>query len=93
MAKTSNFVLYTRKNSLPQARLGVVAAKRLAPRAVTRNLVKRIAREQFRLSSLPSLDCVIRLSAPLNSKSDPASGSAMRRRIREQILSLLASAK
>jgi ribonuclease P protein component len=90
VAKTRNFVLYTRENSHPTARLGVVAAKRLAPRAVTRNLVKRIAREQFRLSSLPSIDCVIRLSAPLNSRKDPASSSGIRQQIRQQIASLLA---
>jgi ribonuclease P protein component len=91
VAKSRNFVLYTRENGLPQARLGVVAAKRLAPRAVTRNLVKRIAREQFRLSSLPCLDCIVRLSAPLNTRKDPASGAAMRRQIRQQIASLFAS--
>lgn len=90
VAKTRNFVLYSRENSLPNARLGVVAAKRLAPRAVTRNLVKRIAREQFRLSSLPCIDCVIRLSAPLNSRKDPASSSVVRHQIRQQIASLLA---
>src|SRR5262245_56731029 len=41
--RTDHFVLYVRPNSLPHARLGVVAAKRLAPRAVTRNTIKRIA--------------------------------------------------
>ena len=46
--KTAHFVLYTRPNSLPHARLGVVAAKRFAPRAVTRNTIKRVTRELFR---------------------------------------------
>jgi ribonuclease P protein component len=90
VAKTRNFVLYTRENGLPQARLGVVAAKRLAPRAVTRNLVKRIAREQFRTSSLPCVDCIIRLSTPLNARRTPASSSSMRLQIRQQIASLFA---
>ena len=37
--RTAHFVLYTRPTMLPLARLGVVAAKRLAPRAVEPALV------------------------------------------------------
>ena len=90
VAKTRNFVLYTRENSLPQARLGIVAAKRLAPRAVTRNLVKRITREIFRQSSLPALDCVVRLAAPLNTRANPAATKKLRRQVNEQVASLFA---
>ena len=39
--KTAHFVLYARPNTLPHARLGVGVAKRFAPRAVTRNTIKR----------------------------------------------------
>ncbi|MDB5798372.1 MAG: Ribonuclease protein component [Paucimonas sp.] len=91
MFRTRNFTLYTKQNDLPQARLGVVVAKRLAPRAVTRNLVKRIAREVFRQSALPALDCIIRLSGPLNTKADPASSSALRKQVHAQMRSLLDS--
>ena len=42
--KTAHFVLYARSNGLPHARLGVVAAKRFAPRAATRNMIKRVTR-------------------------------------------------
>jgi ribonuclease P protein component len=61
------FMIHCRPNQLPTARMGVVVAKRLAKRANVRNLVKRIAREQFRLrrASLPALDLVIRLHAPV----------------------------
>jgi ribonuclease P protein component len=52
--KTAHFVLYTRPMNLPHARLGVVAAKRFAPRAVTRNTIKRITRELFRTTPLPA---------------------------------------
>jgi ribonuclease P protein component len=38
---------------LPHARLGVVVAKRFAPRAVTRNTIKRVTRELFRVTGLP----------------------------------------
>ena len=44
------------------------AAKRLARRAHTRNLVKRIARERFRLlrAGLPAHDLIVRLHAKLD---------------------------
>lgn len=46
------------------ARLGVVVPKKLVKAAVRRNLIKRLAREQFRLSrtQLPSFDLVLRLA-------------------------------
>ncbi len=48
------------------ARLGLVIAKKLARRAVQRNLLKRLAREAFRhaRSSLPPYDLVLRLAKP-----------------------------
>lgn len=56
-----------------EARLGLVVAKKLLKRAVDRNKVKRVVREQFRLrlAGLPAVDLVIRLAAkpaPLDSK-------------------------
>lgn len=89
--RTSNFTLYARSNGLAQARLGVVAAKRLAQRAATRNMIKRIAREVFRQSDLPPLDCIIRLSSAVNTKAGPASSAVLKKRLREQIMTLLAS--
>lgn len=46
------------------ARLGVVVPKKLVRAAVRRNLIKRLAREQFRLNRarLPSFDLVLRLA-------------------------------
>lgn len=60
-------VVHYRPNTLNTARLGVVVAKRFAKRANERNLVKRIVREQFRRNraSLPALDLVVRLNAPI----------------------------
>lgn len=45
------------------ARLGLVIAKRYAPRAVTRNALKRVIREAFRAQrlALPARDYVVRL--------------------------------
>lgn len=50
-----------------QARLGLIVPKRLAPRAVTRNQVKRILREVFRLQrhELPARDYVFRLQSKI----------------------------
>ena len=75
--------VHYRPNGLATARMGVVVAKKLARRAVLRNLVKRICREVFRLQrhTLPRMDLVVRLSAP-------AAGSS-RAELREDVLALL----
>ncbi len=74
--RTQHFVLYLRPNPLGHARLGVVVAKRLAARAVTRNLIKRLAREVFRQASLGAVDCIVRLSqAPVQRQCCAASRS------------------
>lgn len=76
-------MLHYRPNGVDGARLGVVVAKRLAKRANVRNLVKRIVREQFRRrrASLPPVDIVMRLHAPVN--------EATRRMINEDVVRLL----
>jgi ribonuclease P protein component len=89
--RTAHFVLYIRENQLPHARLGVVAAKRFAPRAVTRNTIKRITRELFRQSSLPSIDCIVRLSKPVNTKTGPATTVALKTMLRLELRRLLQS--
>lgn len=61
------YILHYRPSELDTARLGVVVAKKLAKRANVRNLVKRIARENFRRQrvDLPAMDLVVRLHAPV----------------------------
>ena len=86
--RTAHFVLYARNNDLPQARLGVVAAKRMAPRAVTRNTIKRVTRELFRQAALPQVDCMVRLSKPVNSKSGPATNAKLKAELREELSQL-----
>ena len=88
--KTAHFVLYTRPTELPHARLGVVVAKRFAPRAVTRNTIKRVTRELFRLNALPALDCIVRLSKPVNAKSGPATNAALKLAVRTEVAALFA---
>lgn len=89
--RTAHFVLYARPNALTHARLGVVAAKRFAPRAVTRNTIKRVTREIFRRSALINVDCIVRLSQPVNSKSGPATTAQLKRELRAEIVRLFAS--
>jgi ribonuclease P protein component len=66
--KSRYFLLHYRfraDREAPGARLGLIVAKRLLPRAVDRNLVRRLARESFRKSRtrLPSRDLILRLGA------------------------------
>jgi ribonuclease P protein component len=89
--KTAHFVLYTLPNELPHARLGVVVAKRFAPRAVTRNTIKRVTRELFRTVQLPALDCIVRLARPVNAKTGPATTAALKAELRVEIARLFAS--
>lgn len=62
-ARTDALLVMVRPNSLGHARLGMVIAKRVLPRAVDRNRVKRCIREIFRLQrqDLPGCDFVVRL--------------------------------
>jgi ribonuclease P protein component len=89
--RTAHFVLYTRSNALNNARLGIVVAKRFAPRAVTRNTIKRVTRELFRQSMLPPIDCIVRLSKPVNSKAEPASTARLKAELRSELIQLLRS--
>jgi ribonuclease P protein component len=89
--KSAHFVLYTRPSTLEHARLGVVVAKRFAPRAVTRNTIKRVTRELFRVSPLPAVDCIVRLARPVNTKQGPATTTALKTALRVELSRLFAS--
>jgi ribonuclease P protein component len=56
------FAVYVCKNKNGFARLGIVASKRTMPKAVSRNLAKRLIREAFRrgFSAGCALDVVVR---------------------------------
>jgi ribonuclease P protein component len=89
--RTTHFVLYARPNDLPNARLGVVVAKRFAPRAVTRNTIKRVTRDIFRIANLINVDCIVRLSKPVNTKAGPATTAQLKRALRVELQKLLLS--
>ena len=66
--KSPHFLLHYRLRAAEEvagARLGLVVAKRLLRRSVDRNLIRRLAREHFRLMrcQLPSRDLILRLAA------------------------------
>lgn len=89
--RTEHFVLYAKQSPLQRARLGIVVAKRFAPRAVTRNTIKRQARELFRASNLKPCDYIIRLSRPINSKKQPATAVSLKIELKQELLTLLSS--
>lgn len=72
--------------------LGSVVPKRLARRAVTRNLVKRQIRAAFAAAGgLPPGLWVVRLRAPVDRREFPsASSDALRRVLREELVRLVA---
>lgn len=72
------------------ARIGLVIAKKLARRAVQRNLLKRLARDVFRQArrELPPYDLVLRLAKPPGTSLDAEARKAWRADI-EQLLTRL----
>lgn len=69
LTASSNYVLLLAKsNALPHPRLGLAIAKRQVKLAVTRNRIKRIARESFRHNShlLPNIDIIMLVRNQIN---------------------------
>jgi len=74
--RTAHFVVYARPTGI-DARLGLVIGKKYAPRAVTRNLVRRLAREAFRLrrAEFGGWDVLLRLHTRFDRKAMPGASS------------------
>ncbi|GAA4333172.1 ribonuclease P protein component [Pigmentiphaga soli] len=66
-----------------EARLGMVVGKRQAPLAVSRNAIRRVLREAFRLqrAGLPAGAYVVRL----HTRIDSMSLTALKRAVRQEI--------
>ena len=90
--RTEHFALYQQANALGHARLGIVVAKRLAQRAVTRNMIKRMAREIFRRSELTASDCIIRLTSSLRDRQQSASSKSCKIALAAELHTLLSLA-
>ncbi|SRR5690554_1551909 len=93
VARGALFVLHVSQTDNPsqQARLGLIIAKRFAPKAVTRNTIKRILREAFRHQQhqLAPRDYVFRLYKPVS----PCSLTQLKRIVRAEADILLDKAK
>lgn len=92
--RSAHFVVYGRQTD-GAARLGMVIGKKYAPRAVTRNLVRRIAREAFRTNraQFDGFDLLLRLHTKFDRKSLPgASSPPLKALCRDEIEMLLGKA-
>lgn len=69
-----NFVLRAGPNGRAQARLGIIAGRKAASRAVDRNRAKRLIRDIFRvaLESLGAYDVTVQLRSDLRSENNAA---------------------
>jgi ribonuclease P protein component len=89
--RSPHFVLYGKPTG-NEARLGLVIGKKFAPRAVTRNLIKRLARDIFRLrrDELGGWDILLRLHAKIDRKAMPSAKSPpLRTLCREELEGLI----
>jgi ribonuclease P protein component len=80
-----NFVLRAEVNVLPGARLGLIAGRKAARRAVDRNRGKRLVREAFSAARLrlPPVDLVLQLRNDLRTKSNQDLRKELDRLLRE----------
>ncbi len=80
-----HFVLRARGNGLARARLGLIASRKAARRAVDRNRGKRLARCVFVAvrDALPPLDLVLQLRTDLRASGNPEIRKEIERLLRE----------
>ena len=80
-----NFFLRAGSNALPGARLGLIASRKAARRAVDRNRGKRMAREAFRAARawLPAVDVVLQLKNDLRKSGNSDLRKELDRLLRE----------
>jgi len=89
VCKTEHFTLYTCLNEVRHPRLGIVTAKRIAPRAITRNTIKRIVREFFRMMPLSSIDYIVRLSRSVHTKTGSAKNAFLKQELHCELKKIL----
>jgi ribonuclease P protein component len=69
-----NFSAWALPNEASGPRLGIIAGRKAAPRAVDRNRGKRLIREWFRaaMSELAGVDVIVQLRTPLRDSDNDA---------------------
>jgi ribonuclease P protein component len=79
--------LFVRPNSGADARIGIIASKRVAPRAVDRNRAKRVVREAFRKvrHRLGGVDVVVQLKRCPARGRDAAAGAEIARLLEDLV--------
>lgn len=69
-----------------KSRLGLAIPKKLSKRAIDRNRIKRLIREQFRKASMPTpTDVVVKLKTAIGRKTHKRLREKERQEIRQQI--------
>jgi ribonuclease P protein component len=80
-----HFTLFATPNGLAQARIGIIASRRVARRAVDRNRAKRLVREAFRKirNRLTGVDVVVELRRCPARESAAAAGAEIAKLLEE----------
>ena len=73
------FTVLARANDVAHPRLGLAISRRVAPLAVDRNRLRRLAREAFRLGELAPLDFVVMASKDALGAAKPLLRSSLDR--------------
>ncbi len=83
-----HFLVRALRNDRISARLGLIASRKAAPRAVDRNRGKRLVREAFQAlrNQLPSVDIVFQQKNNLRSSANAAIRKEIHRSLREVML-------
>ena len=81
----NNFFIRALPTTRAAARLGLIASRKAAPRAVDRNRGKRLAREAFRAAraQLPAVDIVFQQKNDLRKSGNPVIRRELDRLLRE----------
>ena len=79
-----NFVVRAVPNTQEHARLGIIAGRKAAARAVDRNRGKRLVREVFRTADLGAHDVAVQLRNDLRAQTNDA--------LRSELLTLMKAA-
>jgi ribonuclease P protein component, eubacterial len=79
-ASSRNFSGWAQPNEAGVPRLGIIAGRKAAPRAVDRNRGKRLIRECFRaaFAELGSLDVIVQVRTPLRDSNNEALRAELR---------------